>query len=211
MVIEMRGVLLALLGASVIDAWAVVYTCIGKDGVERRQDHRIADCATRQRILNPDGSTKEMVPPTLTPDEQAAREAEKSKQEAEKRALREAAESDVRLKARYPDEEAHRRKRQEDLEPSHQAMSNSRARLEELAAERKLLMDQAEFYRGRRMPQNLRDQIAANDASKAAQLEAIQDQLAEQTRINKSFDMELERLRKLWNGALPGSLGPPLR
>ena len=100
-------------------------------------------------------------------------------------------------------------KRQADLEPVEQALSNSRARLEQLAAERKLLVEQVELHRGESVPQDLKDQIAANDASMAAQLEAIQACQAEQTRINKIFDMELEQLRPLWNGAQPGSLWVP--
>jgi hypothetical protein len=57
------------------------------------------------------------------------------------------------------------------------------------------------------MPARLKQQIEANDTSVAAQREAIQNQEAELGRVNKIYDVELDRLRKLWNGAQPGSLG----
>ena len=47
----------------------------------------------------------------------------------------------------------------------------------------------------------------ANDASLEAQRSAAANQEAELQRINKLYDMELDRLRKLWSGAQPGSLG----
>ena len=57
------------------------------------------------------------------------------------------------------------------------------------------------------MPARLKQQIEANDTSVAAQREAIQNQEAELGRINKLYDVELDRLRRLWNGAQPGTLG----
>jgi hypothetical protein len=201
MVTEMRAVLLALLGPSAIDAWAGIYTCIGTDGELRHSDRPIAECADREqrRFPYPDGPRRRWKPPT--PDERAAFEAKSAYNDAVRR--------DRNLKKRYPNEDAHRMNRQAALAPVEQAMSTSRARLEQLTAERKLLLEQAEFHRGESVPQDLKDQIAANDASMAAQLKVIQVSQAEQTRINKIFDMELEQLRPLWNGAQPGSLWVP--
>jgi hypothetical protein len=76
-----------------------------------------------------------------------------------------------------------------------------------LTAERKPLMDEAEFYVGKPLPGKLRTQLDANDASTDAQLTLVQNQQLEIVRINKLYDSELERLKKLWGGAQPGSLG----
>jgi hypothetical protein len=61
------------------------------------------------------------------------------------------------------------------------------------------------------MPLKLRQQIDGNDAAAEAQRDLLQNQKAEQVRVNDLYDLELERLRKLWSGAQPGSLGalPP--
>jgi hypothetical protein len=48
----------------------------------------------------------------------------------------------------------------------------------------------------------------ANEASVEAQRSSASTQEAELGRINKLYDAELERLRKLWAGAPAGSLGP---
>jgi hypothetical protein len=36
----------------------------------------------------------------------------------------------------------------------------------------------------------------------------VQNQQAEEARINTTFDVELDRLKRLWAGAMPGSMGP---
>jgi hypothetical protein len=69
-------------------------------------------------------------------------------------------------------------------------------------------MDEAEFYTGRNMPLKLKQAIESNDAAVEAQRNAIATQEAELVRINRLHDIELDRLRKLWAGAAPGSLGP---
>jgi hypothetical protein len=58
------------------------------------------------------------------------------------------------------------------------------------------------------VPTRLKQQIDGNDGQVEAQRTSIKNVLGEQERINKRFDVELERLRKLWKGAEPGSLGP---
>ncbi|OYU93352.1 MAG: hypothetical protein CFE45_20960 [Burkholderiales bacterium PBB5] len=80
-------------------------------------------------------------------------------------------------------------------------------RLSELARERKPLLEEAEFYKGRQLPARLKQQLDANDAGVDAQRSATANQQAELVRINKLYDDELDRLRRLWAGAVPGSLG----
>ena len=78
----------------------------------------------------------------------------------------------------------------------------------ELEAERKPLREEAEFYKGKPLPTKLKTAIDANDASMDAQRSSSANQEAELVRINKIYDAELDRLRRLWAGAQPGSLGP---
>ena len=51
--------------------------------------------------------------------------------------------------------------------------------------------------------------IDNNQATVEAQKLFINQQSEEKARVNRRFDVELERLKKLWSGAAPGSLGPP--
>lgn len=186
-----------------------IYTCVDATGRRLTSDRPIAQCTDReQRVLNRDGSLQRIIPPTLTADERAARELEARRRAAEQAAQREVERADRNLMQRYPDEAAHGNAREAALDRAGQSLNVSNRRLAELAAERKPLEDEAEFYKGKALPAKLKQQFDANDAAVQAQRALIANAQAEQVRINNFYDTELARLRKLWAGAAPGSLGP---
>ncbi|MDE2145668.1 MAG: hypothetical protein KGJ24_03155 [Burkholderiales bacterium] len=185
-----------------------IYSCIDDHGRRLTSDRPIVECiAKEQQVLNRDGSLKAIQPPTLTADERAAKEARDRAAALARAAQADAVRRDRNLLARYPDEEAHDRARQAALDTVRVAMKATAERLRELAAERKPLRDEAEFYVGKPLPMKLRAAIDANDAAVDAQREAAATQQAELDRINHLYDAELAHLRKLWAGATPGSLG----
>jgi hypothetical protein len=184
-----------------------IYTCIDDKGNRRTSDRPIVECIDRdQRVLNADGSLKRVVPATPTAEERAEREAADRRAAEERAALNDAVRRDRNLKARFPDEAAHQRAREAALEVVRVGMRTSQQRIKELEAERKPLTSEVEFYRGRAIPARLKQQIEANETSVGAQRDLIQTQEAELVRINRIYDNELEHLRKLWNGARPGSI-----
>jgi hypothetical protein len=188
-------------------AMAGIYTCTDDRGIRRTSDRPIAECIHReQRVLNADGSLKRIVPPTLTAEERADREAAERRMAEERAALNDALRRDRNLKARFPNEAAHQKAREAALEVVRIGMRTSQQRLKELQAERKPLTEEAEFFRGRSLPARLKQQIEANETSVAAQRDLVQTQEAELLRINRIYDAELEHLRKLWSGARPGSI-----
>lgn len=198
-----------VLAQSQVGQGAGIFTCVDSKGNRRTSDRPIAECSDReQRELNKDGSIKRIIPPTLTAEERAEREAAERKAAEERSAYADSVRRDRNLKARFPNEAAHNRARDAALEAVRASMRASEKRIKELEAERKPLKEEAEFYRGRKMPARLRQQIEANETSIAAQRELIQNQEAELVRINRLYDAELAHLRKLWNGAQPGSIGP---
>jgi hypothetical protein len=144
----------------------------------------------------------------LTAEERAVWEArERAAQEARAAQL-DAVRRDRNLISRYPTEAKHQAAREAALDTVRVAIKATEARLRELEAARKPLSDEAEFYVGKPLPARLRTAIDANEASVEAQRSAASTQEAELGRINKLYDAELERLRKLWGGAPAGSLGP---
>jgi hypothetical protein len=186
---------------------AGIYTCTDDRGIRRTSDRPIVECIDReQRVLNADGSVKRIVPPTLTAEERAEREAAERKMAEERAALNDAVRRDRNLKARFPNEATHQKAREAALEVVRIGMRTSQQRIKELQAERKPLSEEAEFFRGRALPARLKQQIEANETSVAAQRDLIHTQEAELLRINRIYDAELEHLRKLWNGARPGSI-----
>jgi Domain of unknown function (DUF4124) len=187
-----------------------IYTCVDANGKRLTSDRPIAECTNRdQRLLNPDGSVRAVVPPAPTADERAEADARERRAALELAARQDAVRRDRNLLARYPNEAMHRKSREAALEDVRMAMRASEKRIALLEKDRKPLLDEAEFYIGRPMPPKLRQALDGNDASVDAQRVAVQNQQAELVRINALYDAELDHLKRLWGGARPGSLGPP--
>jgi hypothetical protein len=199
---------IGLLATGSAVAAAPIYTCVDATGKKHTSDRPIAECSTRdQRLLNADGSVKQVVPPTPTADERAEQEQRDRQAAVERAQQQDAIRRDRNLMIRFPNEAAHNKARAAALDDVRNSVSLSEKRIAALAADRKPLMDEAEFYAGKQMPLKLKQQLDANDAATEAQRALIQNQQAEIVRINALYDTELARLKKLWAGAPAGSLG----
>ncbi len=185
-----------------------IYSCTDDRGRRLTADRPIPGCIGKdQQVLNRDGSLKTVLPPTLTAEERLDKDA-RERAAAEARATHaDAVRRDRNLMVRYPTEASHQRAREAALDTVRLAIRATDMRLRELAAERKPLRDEAEFYKGKTMPAKLKASIDANDASADAQRSAASNQTIELDRINRLYDAELDRLRRLWSGAPAGSLG----
>lgn len=194
--------------ASAAPSSSQVYTCVTAGGRTLTSDRLIGECMDReQRVLARDGTLLRTVSPSLTAEERAAKEARERRLAAEKAAQAEAVRRDRNLLQRYPNLRAHQEAREAALGDVRTSMQLSEMRQRELARERKPLVEEAEFYQGRALPPGLRQKLDANDAASAAQRDAQLNLQAEINRINKLFDTELARLKRLWAGAAPGSIG----
>ena len=201
------GAALAAGGGSSQGSAGGIYTCVTPDGRRLTSDRPILECNAReQRLLNSDGSLKRVVPPQMTAEERAEKEARDRRAEIDRLQQIDAIRRDRNLVTRYPDEATHRRAREAALDTVRMAMHTSGQRVAELAAERKPLLAEAEFYKNKPLPPKLKQQLDANDAAAEAQRTAIQNQQAELERINRLYDAELARLRRLWAGAAPGTV-----
>lgn len=192
-----------------------IYTCTDAKGRKLTSDRPILECLDReQRVLNKDGSTRTVLPPSLTADERAALEARERRANLERMAQQDAIRRDRLLLTRYPNEAEHRKAREAALEDVYASIRNSEKRIAELEAERKPLLDETEFYKGKALPTKLKQSLEFVDVAVEAHKTLITNQQAELQRINYLFDQELDRLRRLWAGAAPGSLplaDPPPR
>jgi len=188
------------------------FSCI-VNGKKIVSDRLIPECNnTEQRELNSDGSLKRIVKPPMTPDERE--EAEKKELEDKVRiaAFNDAVRRDRNLMQRYPDEAAHDKAREKALDELRVSEKNSSARIAILLDEKKKLDEEKKFYINdkvkKQLPTALKQKIDANDAALEAQRSIALNAQNELGRINRNFDLERERLRKLWGGARAGSLGP---
>lgn len=197
------GVSLSLV--HVVHAGPAIYSCVDAQGKRYTSDRPIVECLDReQRIHSKDGSPRQVIPPRMNAEERAAAEERRQQKLAEEAALKDAIRRDRNLMMRYPDEAAHNKARQAAMEDLQAAIRLSERRVQDLIAERKPLEDEAEFYKGKRLPGKLRTKLDANDAAQQAQRDGIAGQKAEMVRINSFYDAELLRLKRLWAGASPG-------
>ena len=100
---------------------------------------------------------------------------------------------------RYPNKDKHDAARQAALSQVETSLRISQRRLEQLYAERKRLLDEAEFYPNGNLPPKLRRDLDANSAVIEAQLQAIANQKDEAAQKNAFYDDELAKLKKLWD------------
>lgn len=178
-----------------------IYTCTDAKGRKLTSDRPIPECADReQRVLNPSGTVRTIVGPSLTGPERAALEA-KRRREAEERA-REAEERrrERALLTRYPNRAIHDQERAAALAQIAVVRKAALNRVEELERQRKELDSELEFYAKdpTKVPPSLTRLIVENTQSMAVQKRFIADQEAEMARVNSRFDEELVRLRQLW-------------
>lgn len=200
---------LALLGGGSLQALAQdaaplpgVYTCVDAKGRKLTADRPIPECLDReQQVLNPSGTVKAKVAPSLTALERAALE-NKARTEAEERNRQEDEKRrDRALLTRYPSKAVHDQERAQALEQITLVIKTATLRTEELKRQRASLDAEMEFYKKdpSKAPPYLRRQIDENTQNQAGQARFVADQDAEIRRLNIRFDDELVRLRQLWH------------
>jgi hypothetical protein len=214
---SLRPALIALLGLGAGHAGAPaatdggqgqIYTCIDAQGHRLSSDRPIPECLGQdQRMLNRDGTTKAIVPPAQTPEEKARQEAAKRQADQIRLAREAEARRDRALLNRYPDQVTHDQARAKAQDAVARQIDTAQRRLRELEAESQALAQERETA-GKVLPPSLRARLSANEGALEAQRTILHDQEAERDRLNQQFDIELNRLRALWAGAIPGRLGP---
>jgi hypothetical protein len=178
-----------------------VYTCVDAKGRKLTSDRPIPECTDReQRVLNPSGTVKQTVGPTLTAQERAAVELKEKQALEERNRIAEERRRDKALLVRYPTKAMHDKERIEALGQIGAVKQAATVRLTELASQRGKLNDEMEFYKKdpTKAPLYLRRQVEDNAQSTAVQQRFIAEQDDEARRVNQRFDDELARLRVLW-------------
>jgi hypothetical protein len=180
---------------------AGVYTCTDAKGRKLTADRPIPECTDReQKVLNPSGTVKTKVGPTLTAQEKAELEQKERREAEEKGRAAEEKRRDRALLTRYPTRASHDQERSEALGQISVVIKAATNRLEELVRQRVALDDEMEFYKKdpSKAPAYLRRQVEENAQSQAVQKRFVTEQESEIRRVNARFDDELGRLRQLW-------------
>ena len=180
---------------------AGIYTCVDAKGRKLTSDRPIPECNDReQQVLNPSGTVRSKVGPTLTAQERAAVEA-KEKLTAEESARRdEEKRRDRALLLRYANKAQHDAERVEAVAQIIVVKKAALNRIEELTRQRATVGVEMEFYKKdtSKAPPSLRRQVDDVTQSLAVQGRFVTDQDGEISRVNARFDEELARLKQLW-------------
>jgi hypothetical protein len=178
-----------------------VYTCVDAKGRKLTSDRPILDCIDReQKVLNPSGTVKAKVGPSLTAQERAEQE-QKAKRDIEEQAK--ASDEKRRNRAllvRYPSKAIHDKERNEAVTGVENVIKAAKGRIDELSDQQLRLNQEMEFYKKdpTKAPAYLRRQVEETQQSMAVQKRFIGEQEAEIRRIHARFDDELARLKPLW-------------
>ena len=185
-----------------------VYTCIDAKGRKLTADRPIPECTDReQKVLNPSGTVKAKVGPSLTAQEKAELEQKERREAEERNRTADEKRRDRALLTRYPNRAVHDQERIEAMAQIKVVIQAAKNRLDELIKQRVGIDDEMEFYKKdpSKAPAYVRRQLDENMQSQAVQRRFIQEQEAEIRRVNVRFDDELVRLRQLWTSGTTSS------
>lgn len=178
-----------------------IYTCTDAKGRKLTSDRPIPECTDReQTVLNPSGTLKAKLGPSLTAQERAALEAREKAALEEQARLAEEKRRDRALVTRYPNKAVHAKERADAVAQISVVRQAAVNRVEELLRQRTVLSQEMEFYvkDPSKAPPSLRRQLEEVNNSLAVQGRFIADQDGEIKRVNARFDEELVRLQQLW-------------
>lgn len=178
-----------------------IYSCTDARGRKLTSDRPIPECSDReQKLLNPSGTLKARVGPTLTAQERLDLEAKDKAEQEERARLNEEKRRDRALLVRYPNKAVHDKERAEALTQIGVVKKAALNRIEELLRQRTAINQEMEFYKKdpSKAPPSVRRQVDEVALSMAVQERFIADQDAELKRVNARFDDELIRLKQLW-------------
>ncbi|MBL8382817.1 MAG: DUF4124 domain-containing protein [Burkholderiales bacterium] len=210
---EARGVFLLLalsVGAAALGAHAQtrIYTCKDASGKTITSDRPLPECVGREgRVLSPQGTTVKKIDAPLTPEQIAAREAEERKKKEEDERQREQMRKDKALLNTYSGLDDIESKRQRALAQVEREVRESEKRislLERQAAENR---SEAEFYKKRALPPELKRRVDENEAALKAEKLLYGAKKNEVTQVNVRFDEDRRRYAEL-TGAGPTDRAP---
>lgn len=178
-----------------------IYSCTDSKGRRVTADRPIAECMDReQKELNPSGTLRRKIGPSLTAQERTAQEEKARKAGEEKSRADDDKRRDRALLSRYPNKAAHDKERSAALTVVDDVSATAAKRVAELAQQRKSMDSEFQFYKAdpSKVPPRLKREMEDNQRMQGEQKRFIADQADEKQRVNRRFDEELTRLRQLW-------------
>ena len=193
--------LVAVIVCAGAHAQSGIYTCVDSQGRRITADRPIAACIDReQRELNPSGTVRRLVGPTMTERERAVEDDRVRRASIDRARAQEEARRERALLVRYPNQQAFDADRQAALRQSDESVAFARQRVAELLRQRGDITGAAAQFTSRAVtvPAGLQQDIASNTQALEFQQAMVAAQRKDRERIDQRFDAEQIRLRELW-------------
>jgi len=152
--------------------------------------------------LSPQGTVVRRTDAALTPEQIAAKEAERKRRIEEELAAKEEKRKNMALLNTYPNERDIDEARARALKANEEAVKEAERRVAEAQKRKQTLAAEAEFYNKRPMPAQLKQEIRTNEVEIQSQTELLAKKKQEIEAINARYDEDLRRYRGLVKAGL---------
>ena len=185
-----------------------VYTCKDANGKTITADRPLEECQGReQRILGKDGTLIQKIDAPLTTEQRAERAAEEKKKKVEDDRKREQLRKDKALLNTYENVDDIESKRQRALQQVEREARESEKRMTLLQKNAADNAAEAEFYKKKPRPADLKRRMDENEAALRAEQLLLQSKRDEVTQVNLKFDDDKKRYIELTGGSAPAAAG----
>ena len=147
--------------------------------------------------LSPQGTVIRRNDAALTPEQIAARDAERRRKQEEELAAKEEKRKNAALLNTYPSEKDIEAARERALKANEDALKEAERKLAEAQKRKQALAAEAEFYKKQPMPAHLKQEIQTNEVEIRSQAELLEKKKKEDATINARYDEDLRRYRGL--------------
>jgi hypothetical protein len=155
--------------------------------------------------LNRQGAVLKQGEAALTPEQMAARESEKRRQQEEQIRIREENRRNQALLDTYSSEKDIDEARARANAAANDSIKDSKAKLEEALKRQEKLKAEAEFYQNRPMPAQLKQEVQSIEREVAIQRESIGKREQDIVTLNAKYDEDKRRYLEIVRAAPKGS------
>ena len=152
--------------------------------------------------LSPQGTVIRRNEAAPTPEQIAAKEAERKRRIEEELAAKEEKRKNAALLNTYPSERDIDEARARALKANEESVKEAERKLADAEKRKAALAAEAEFYKKRPMPAHLKQEIQTNEVEIRSQAELIDKKKKELDAINARYDEDLRRYRGLIKSGL---------
>ena len=181
-----------------------IYTCKDASGKTITSDRPLPECQGREgRVLSGQGATVQKIDAPLTPEQIAAREAEQLKKREEEERRRVQLRKDKALLNTYSSLDDIESKRQRALAQVEREMRESERRVSLLERQASENRAEAEFYKRKALPPELKRRVDENEAALKAEKGLHGAKKGEVAQVNVKFDEDRKRYVELTGAVAP--------